>query len=78
MHTSTMFIFRVRCLSAWLEEMEQREKDYKSSDTDFLSHDSLTQMMQPIRAELESCRSCWEEGINRIDKLQKTPSAGNF
>ena len=58
----------MRCLSSLLEKLEEEKQ---STDTDVLSHDTLTQMMQPIKAEMESCKSCWEEGMNRIDKLQK-------
>ena len=48
-------------------------------DSDFLSHDTVAQMMQPIKAELDSCKGCWEEGISRIDRLQKKkPNTGNL
>jgi hypothetical protein len=30
--------------------------------------DDLLDQMQPIRAELDSCKGCWEEGVSRIEK----------
>ena len=62
------FSFRVRALSLWLEKLDEESQ---SVDTDILSHDSVAGMMQPIKAELDSCKGCWEEGISRMEKLLK-------
>lgn len=35
--------------------------------------DNLLSKMQPIKAELDSCKGCWEESLNRIEK-----AAGKF
>ena len=39
-----------------------------NTDGNNMTLDDLLDQMQPIKAELDSCKGCWEEGINRIEK----------
>ena len=66
----------MRALSSWLEKLDEESQ---TVDLNFLSHDHIAGMLQPIKAELDSCKGCWEEGINRMDKLLKqTPVIGIY
>ncbi|KAK3600693.1 hypothetical protein CHS0354_011375 [Potamilus streckersoni] len=58
---------RVRALSTWLEKLMEESKSLNEP----ISHDSLSDILKPIRAELVSCRGCWEDGISHIDRLEK-------
>ncbi|KAL3852352.1 hypothetical protein ACJMK2_016007 [Sinanodonta woodiana] len=58
---------RVRALSTWLEKLMEENKALNEP----ISQDSLINFLKPIRAELVSCRGCWEDGISHIDRLEK-------
>ena len=35
------------------------------------SDQSKDGLLQQIRQELDACKACWEEGINRLQKFEK-------
>ncbi|XP_045164506.2 vezatin-like isoform X2 [Mercenaria mercenaria] len=53
---------RVKCLSERIQSLP----DTGLIDTNL---DDFLDQMQPIKAELESCKGCWDEGVNRIEKV---------
>ncbi|KAK6175323.1 hypothetical protein SNE40_013811 [Patella caerulea] len=64
-----------------LSKQLEKEMNEESADCVDLSHDesdqskpteeSWLQVMSEVKAELEACKGCWEEGIGRIKKTTK-------
>ncbi|KAK3102711.1 hypothetical protein FSP39_013354, partial [Pinctada imbricata] len=62
-------LLRVRSLTDTLEMEIEKQNNDKSESSEF--NQSQQSLLQQISQELSACRGCWEEGISRLEKLQK-------
>ncbi|XP_071084083.1 vezatin-like [Haliotis cracherodii] len=64
-------ISRVRDLASQLESRLEDVPTNQQSESEHAANEKWVSFMAGIKAELEACKGCWDEGTSRLEKARK-------